>query len=554
MDLVQNPKKYWKYQLTNDQVDSISSEVLKVIDSHQRIPFWTEHSKHVSDSIPLPLNFDSSSTILETTLKNSQTKMGSSWFSIEEKHIEPKPFDLSKFEIYDLEENRVSYEPPKIPKPKPKKKGRTQHSQQSKNLKIRAFPTLKEKEELTLLFEQFRWLFNSIKHILLNHYGVEGLKQLKSLEGYQIWEVVKNYQYVEKAEGDVIVKDFVFDSKWDRGPIPPWWNKYKYQRIPRGVRALYASSLNSVLTHFHRYGREISLPVLSKKNTDQIISFDDGEFPALFKNMRSVYTYRQKTRTPRRRATLSLSEIIKLTRKRAITFIYQQDTDKYYIHYPVDASWFPPLDIHGEKQTREFEGKTVIALDPGVRKFMVGYDPTGHSIYIGDGAHHYTINRLLEIDQVCIDLKKAQTQKEIKRLRRRKINLWREVKHRIDELHWKTIRYLVDRYDIIILPEFRVSQMLRQKKLNRKTKRVMSMYSYYKFKERLAYKCKVERRKLVIVGEEYTSRTCTCCGQDKKVGGAEIYHCKNCGLKIDRDVNGSRNIFIKNTRLCLPPK
>ena len=31
-----------------------------------------------------------------------------------------------------------------------------------------------------------------------------------------------------------------------------------------------------------------------------------------------------------------------------------------------------------------------------------------------------------------------------------------------------------------------------------------------------------------------------------------IYSCDECGLVIDRDATGSRNIFIKNTRLRCP--
>jgi len=29
-------------------------------------------------------------------------------------------------------------------------------------------------------------------------------------------------------------------------------------------------------------------------------------------------------------------------------------------------------------------------------------------------------------------------------------------------------------------------------------------------------------------------------------GSGEVYHCLSCALKIDRDCNGARNIFIKN--------
>jgi len=52
--------------------------------------------------------------------------------------------------------------------------------------------------------------------------------------------------------------------------------------------------------------------------------------------------------------------------------------------------------------------------------------------------------------------------------------------------------------------------------------------------------------KLYIVSEAYTSKTCTRCGVLNNIGSNEIYHCKECDLVIDRDINGARNILLKN--------
>ena len=48
-----------------------------------------------------------------------------------------------------------------------------------------------------------------------------------------------------------------------------------------------------------------------------------------------------------------------------------------------------------------------------------------------------------------------------------------------------------------------------------------------------------------VCTEEYTSKTCGLCGNiNYRLGSNEIYECKKCNLKIDRDVNGARNIYI----------
>jgi len=54
------------------------------------------------------------------------------------------------------------------------------------------------------------------------------------------------------------------------------------------------------------------------------------------------------------------------------------------------------------------------------------------------------------------------------------------------------------------------------------------------------YGCEVK-----IVTEEYTSKCCRC-GILSDNYTNRIKSCSNCNLKIDRDINGSRNILIKN--------
>ena len=59
--------------------------------------------------------------------------------------------------------------------------------------------------------------------------------------------------------------------------------------------------------------------------------------------------------------------------------------------------------------------------------------------------------------------------------------------------------------------------------------------------------CNIRGNNFKIITEEYTSKTCTDCGKiNKNLGGKEEFKCGKCGLEIDRDINTSRNICIKN--------
>jgi putative transposase len=221
-------------------------------------------------------------------------------------------------------------------------------------------------------------------------------------------------------------------------------------------------------------------------------------------------------------------------KKRGLEIIHDKVSDKYFLHYPVDRDWFPEDDRRNDKQGTLFTSDDrIISLDPGIRKFLVGYDPRGNSIFIGEGAQNRLINLLLEIDKT-----KGDT-----------FLLWKKIKNLVNELHWKAINFLIKNYDTIILPEFPVSKMIRGKKLGKMTKRLMLMFSFHSFKQKLKWKAGIYGKKVIIVDESYTSRTCGLCGHLVNIKANETFNCNSCGMQTDRDINGSRNIFIKNITL-----
>ena len=115
----------------------------------------------------------------------------------------------------------------------------------------------------------------------------------------------------------------------------------------------------------------------------------------------------------------------------------------------------------------------------------------------------------------------------------------------VKEVHNKISLYLCKNYENIILPSFETSNMLRGK-LNKKVKTVLQRQSQYKFKEHIKAKSEEYGSQIYIVTEEYTSQSCGICGKLSKNYKNRIKKCSFCKTKIDRDINGSRNILIKN--------
>jgi putative transposase len=77
---------------------------------------------------------------------------------------------------------------------------------------------------------------------------------------------------------------------------------------------------------------------------------------------------------------------------------------------------------------------------------------------------------------------------------------------------------------------------------------VLTSQSHYTFKKYLKAKAKEYGTKVYEVNEHFTSQACTSCGKlGKKYDNKRKKQCE-CGYKIDRDLNGSRNILIKSLK------
>ena len=119
------------------------------------------------------------------------------------------------------------------------------------------------------------------------------------------------------------------------------------------------------------------------------------------------------------------------------------------------------------------------------------------------------------------------------------------------EMHIKITNWLTTKYKVILLPEFRVKEMIRKKcrKIGKKTVRNMSLLAHATFREMLKTKAKERGCQVILVSEHYTSKTCGNCSNVKyNLGSNRIYACKKCDVILDRDVNGARNILLRAMR------
>lgn len=200
---------------------------------------------------------------------------------------------------------------------------------------------------------------------------------------------------------------------------------------------------------------------------------------------------------------------------------------------------------------KEINNKVVdrtIALDPGVMTFQTGYSKDDIFKCQQDNSRFDKLNK--RKDKLHSLAKEGKIKYSSYRKTEKSIN--RKADNLIDDLHFKTIAHLQSNYDNILLPSFD-SQEMAKKGYSRKTNRSMISLKHYLFKSRLMEKCgKNKNCKLHIVSEAWTTKTCTGCGViNKKVKCSDReLHCRSCFISTDRDVSGSRNVFLRNINLC----
>ena len=176
-----------------------------------------------------------------------------------------------------------------------------------------------------------------------------------------------------------------------------------------------------------------------------------------------------------------------------------------------------------------------VALDPGVRTFQTFYSPNGSCGKLGDGMMNKLKKIYTRIDKLS----------SIPRAKKRLQVLRTKVRNVVSNLHHQSSSFLCKNYRTIFIPEFKTTQMVG-KNLPKVVKRAMMSLSHYKFRERLIHKAKLNGVSVIVCNESYTSKTCGKCGILNNIGKNKVFTCHSCGISIDRDLNGARNIYIRN--------
>jgi transposase len=259
------------------------------------------------------------------------------------------------------------------------------------------------------------------------------------------------------------------------------------------------------------------------------------------------------------------------------------DCRLFYNKHQNNYTLMIPTDI---RCNYNYNKEQICAIDPGEKKFIqfAGLQSYG---YIGKNMRKVLLKNRNKISKYQKILSKKKNKKgnklrNRKHIRKKIRKLHKKNKNIVKELHNQAANYLCKNFNKILIPKFETQNMITHKKtfkqhkldeinkgetleakktiakkftkrcrLNRNVKYVLNNLSHYQFRQHLLNKAKEYGCIVKIISEEYTSCTCSKCGHMSDNYEYRIKKCAKCGYEIDRDLNGAKNILIKNIKMFM---
>lgn len=552
-----NKKTIWKDKLSFSTIDTLVMKWYMMLGQeligNARVykPFWNNHCRDLSKKLWLPIETDSvglASNLSNLSLKNQTSN---SWFTIM-KMLNPNQKNLLKTSCQSSTCTHVD---------KWEKEDTNKVINGVKKIKLNLNP--RQKKIINEWFGTSRYVYNKTIHFLENkpddfvvtkinlrnkfvtHKSRlnDPLYELYLQKSNNIKELKKKVQtpsieqkiiqlQKEKSEINSKIKMTVNKNikEWETN-TPKEIRSYVMDDIITARKSAFSNLRNGNIKFF-------KMKYKKKHNVSQTITIPKSAFNFRIKRKRSKKIRIKKTKN-RIGIYIKKLGVVKCKFKFPKLCGYDLKINKYNGKYYLCLPYSQKLD----RIIPKYES---CALDPGAR--------TMHVLY----SQHEVLkvqqnNVLMERLNKKLDIMSSLRQKSINKKNRyhsfnkriKKIN--EKIKNLIDDMHYKFINYLTTKYQKIYLPSFESQDMVKKNMiLHSKTKRKLNQLSHFKFKQRLQSKARTKSHcEVYIVTEDFTTKTCTNCGSLNDVKSEKKITCDCCKFKIDRDINGARNIFIK---------
>ena len=354
-----------------------------------------------------------------------------------------------------------------------------------KSFKYRIYPNQNQKELLSRIFGQVRFVYNL---------GLE--TKISAYKG--------NKKYLSVFDLNNQVKELK-DTECQ------WLKESPSQSLQMALR-----NLDNAYTNFFRGA---GFPKFKNKYTKQTFQLPQGVF--LSENNEQIFIPKLKM------VDIDLHREFKGEIK-TVT-VSKSVTNKYYISILVDTKTIKP-----EKKPIKIE--TTIGIDLGIKDLAITSD--GKKFENQDFLK--SALKVLRVEQRSLSRKQRGSNRYLRQ--KLKVALLHEhIKNQREDYLHKITKFLVDNYDTICIENIATSNLMKNKNLSF----AISDVGWFKFKSFLEYKCEWYGKNLSVIGRfDPSSKTCSSCGTINKnlTLKDRTWVCQVCDNQHDRDINAAKNI------------
>jgi len=422
-----------------------------------------------------------------------------SWFNIR-KYINPNRTNEKL--IIDKKKERAKFAIPKI--------------NLLKSIKVSVYPTLKQKEKLLEMFCSCRKMKNKtihyIKKILFLKKKIPNFRILRS-------EILRKFR--DNLIRTSCVQTHILDYSI------------------KDIRTQFMTCIDNIKKHIIKHFR---IRYIKNNSPRQTLKLE----PVYFSKIKNTFIQTILGDYVKCEYDGKIFDLRSI--KKTCTLQYNNNQNRFYLFVPLNIT----KNINNTKRT--------VGIDLGIRTFATCYNVNEVNI-IGDNVSNRIMkyeNKVNNVKKVLVNKTnlldtennkqfpigpkyKVMTKQKISKIER-KYN--EKITNLVNDLHWKTINYLLCKYDNVIIGKLSTHNIV-QTNISPKTKDMMHILSFYKFTQRLLYKASIMDKTIIIAREHYTSKICTHCGYCYENNKSKIYDCVKCKLVKDRDINSARNMLIK---------
>ena len=415
-----------------------------------------------------------------------------------------------------------------------------------KTLKIKIYPTTKQKQLLNNFIDTSRFVYNRTLELIKNGHKINfiDLRDLlvtdntkKGLDDYKAFDIILNELKAQKKETQdqekikQIEDEIKMIQKQRRDKMKeydsiknPLIHEFELE-TPKDIRACavkrccdafktgFTNLKKGNIKHFNMKYKKKTDKVQSIELTKKIISIKNGNIkiaPETFKDECILKTHKTLK-------NIKIDNNVDIIRIR----------NEYYVHISIPTSLNSCNSL-----------KIIAGVDLGIRTFATVHSNNKSETNITEYKHRSDLLKQLNLKINLLKTQKRIRKKQILKLEKKKIDL-------VDLLHWDFINHLLKNNDVIYLGDIKSHDMVKGSKI-KFLNVAFNDLKFYKLKQRLIYKAYVHGKKVIFVPEHYTTKTCSCCGKiNNNVGSKEVFSCDHCKMVTGRDMNASKNIKLK---------